>query len=79
MTSPTPIPAVPPLAAFATTGPGQFVTIDANYYYRLHNPGPERAVYCQFRTVPLKQPAHCIESKATEFVNRLSLDRHRSV
>ncbi len=37
-------------------GEGQFVHIDANYYYRLHNPGPEPAVYCQFRTVPLKQP-----------------------
>ena len=37
-------------------GPGQFVHIDANYYYRLHNPGPEPAVYCQFRTVPAKQP-----------------------
>jgi quercetin dioxygenase-like cupin family protein len=35
---------------------GQFVHIDANYYYRLHNPGPEPAVYCQFRTLPLKQP-----------------------
>ena len=31
---------------------GQFVHIDANYYYRLHNPGPEPAVYCQFRTLP---------------------------
>ncbi|HEY3116308.1 MAG TPA: cupin domain-containing protein [Chloroflexota bacterium] len=39
-----------------TLVPGQFVTIDANYYYRLHNPGPEPAVYCQFRTVPLRQP-----------------------
>jgi len=37
-------------------GPGQFVTIDANYYYRLHNPGPEPAVYCQFRTLPARQP-----------------------
>ena len=39
-----------------TLGAGQFVHIDANYYYRLHNPGPEPAVYCQFRTVPAKQP-----------------------
>jgi len=39
-----------------TLGPGQFVHIDANYYYRLHNPGPEPAVYCQFRTLPAKQP-----------------------
>jgi quercetin dioxygenase-like cupin family protein len=31
---------------------GQFVHIDQNYYYRLHNPGPEPAVYCQFRTLP---------------------------
>jgi len=37
-------------------GPGQFVHIDANYYYRLHNPGPEPAVYCQFRTLPARQP-----------------------
>ena len=37
-------------------GPGQFVHIDAGYYYRLHNPGPEPAVYCQFRTVPAKPP-----------------------
>ncbi|MPZ15180.1 MAG: cupin domain-containing protein [Chloroflexi bacterium] len=35
---------------------GQFAHIDANYYYRLHNPGPGPAVYCQFRTVPQKQP-----------------------
>src|SRR2546430_2588652 len=35
---------------------GQFVHIDANYYYRLHNPGPEPAVYCQFRTLPARQP-----------------------
>ena len=35
---------------------GQFVTIDANYYYRLHNPGPDPAVYCQFRTLPARQP-----------------------
>jgi mannose-6-phosphate isomerase-like protein (cupin superfamily) len=39
-----------------TLGPGQFVHIDANYYYRLENPGPEPAVYCQFRTLPAKQP-----------------------
>ena len=39
-----------------TLGPGQLVHIDANYYYRLHNPGPDPAVYCQFRTVPAKQP-----------------------
>jgi len=31
---------------------GQFVHIDQNYYYRLHNPGPDPAVYCQFRTLP---------------------------
>jgi quercetin dioxygenase-like cupin family protein len=37
-------------------GPGQFVHIDANYYYRLHNPGPEPAIYCQFRTLPAKPP-----------------------
>ena len=37
-------------------GPGQFVHIDAGYYYRLHNPGPDPAVYCQFRTVPAKPP-----------------------
>jgi quercetin dioxygenase-like cupin family protein len=37
-------------------GPGQFVHIDANYYYRLHNPGPEPSVYCQFRTLPAKPP-----------------------
>jgi len=39
-----------------TLGAGQFVHIDANYYYRLHNPVPEPAVYCQFRTLPAKQP-----------------------
>lgn len=37
-------------------GPGQFVHIDANYYYELHNPGPEQAVYYQVRTLPSKQP-----------------------
>ena len=31
---------------------GQFVHINENYYYRLHNPGPDPAVYCQFRTLP---------------------------
>lgn len=35
---------------------GQFATINANYYYRLQNPGPGPAVYCQFRTIPKKQP-----------------------
>jgi mannose-6-phosphate isomerase-like protein (cupin superfamily) len=35
---------------------GQFVHIDNGYYYRLHNPGPGPAVYCQFRTVPKVQP-----------------------
>ena len=28
----------------------------AGYYYQLHNPGPEPAVYCQFGTVPAKPP-----------------------
>ena len=37
-----------------TLGPGEFVHIDAGYYYRLHNPGPEVAMYCQFRTLPDK-------------------------
>ena len=35
---------------------GQYVHIDANYYYRLHNPGPAPAVYLQFRTLPAKEP-----------------------
>ena len=35
---------------------GQFVHIDNGYYYRLHNPGPGPAVYCQFRTLPAKEP-----------------------
>jgi mannose-6-phosphate isomerase-like protein (cupin superfamily) len=35
---------------------GQYVHIDANYYYRLHNPGPTPAVYVQFRTLPAKEP-----------------------
>ena len=39
-----------------TLGEGQFVHIDANYYYRLHNPGPDPAVYCQFRSLPAKAP-----------------------
>jgi quercetin dioxygenase-like cupin family protein len=39
-----------------TLGPGQFVQIAAGYYYRLHNPGTEPAVYCQFGTVPANQP-----------------------
>jgi len=43
-----------------TLGPGQFVHIDAGYYYRLHNPGPEGAVYCQFRTLPAKPPTRRI-------------------
>ena len=39
-----------------TLGPGEFVHIKAGYYYRLHNPGPEPGVYCQFRTLPSKPP-----------------------
>ena len=39
-----------------TLGPGEFVHIAAGYYYRLHNPGSEMAVYCQFRTIPVKEP-----------------------
>ena len=39
-----------------TLGPGQFAQIAAGYYYRLHNPGPEPAVYCQFGTVPARKP-----------------------
>ena len=39
-----------------TLGPGEFAQIAAGSYYRLHNPGPEPAVYCQFRTVPAKRP-----------------------
>lgn len=35
---------------------GQFAHVKANYYYRLHNPGPEPAVYCQFRTLPKVHP-----------------------
>ena len=39
-----------------TLNPGDFVQIKAGYYYQLHNPGPEPAVYCQFGTVPSKPP-----------------------
>ena len=39
-----------------TLGPGEFVQIKAGYYYQLHNPGPEPAVYCQFQTRPAKPP-----------------------
>ena len=39
-----------------TLGPGDVVQIKAGYYYQLHNPGPEPAVYCQFGTVPAKPP-----------------------
>ena len=39
-----------------TLGPGDFVQIKAGYYYQLHNPGPEQAVYCQFGTVPARPP-----------------------
>ena len=35
---------------------GHFVQIRAGYYYQLHNPGPERAVYCQFQTVSPNPP-----------------------
>ena len=35
-----------------TLNPGDFVQIKAGYYYQLHNPGTEMAVYCQFRTIP---------------------------
>jgi mannose-6-phosphate isomerase-like protein (cupin superfamily) len=35
---------------------GELVHIDNNYYYRLHNPGPEPAVYYQFRTLPKNHP-----------------------
>lgn len=40
----------------AVLGPGELAHIKANYYYRLHNPGPEPAVYCQFRTLPAEPP-----------------------
>lgn len=39
-----------------TVGPGEFVQIDAGYYYRLHNPGPEPAVYVQFHSIRAKAP-----------------------
>jgi quercetin dioxygenase-like cupin family protein len=39
-----------------TLEPGQFAHIKAGYYYQLHNPGPDPAVYCQFRTLPAKPP-----------------------
>ena len=39
-----------------TLNPGDFVQIKAGYYYQLHNPGTETAIYCQFRTIPA-QPA----------------------
>ena len=39
-----------------TLNPGDFVQIKAGYYYQLHNPGTELAVYCQFRTIPVKRP-----------------------
>jgi quercetin dioxygenase-like cupin family protein len=39
-----------------TLGEGQFVHIKAGYYYRLHNPGPDPAVYFQVRTLPAKPP-----------------------
>lgn len=39
-----------------TVGPGQFVQIDAGYYYRLHNPGPEPLVCCQFHSIREKMP-----------------------
>ena len=37
-------------------GAGDFVQIKAGYYYRLENPGPEPAVYCQFQTRAAKPP-----------------------
>ncbi len=43
-----------------TLGPGEFAHVAAGYYYRLHNPGPEPAVYCQFRTVPAKLPKRTV-------------------
>jgi quercetin dioxygenase-like cupin family protein len=39
-----------------TVGRGSFVQIKAGYYYQLHNPGPGRAVYCQFQTVSPNPP-----------------------
>ena len=39
-----------------TLGPGDFVQIKGGYYYQLHNPGTETAVYCQFGTVPARPP-----------------------
>jgi quercetin dioxygenase-like cupin family protein len=35
---------------------GHFVQIKAGYYYQLHNPGPGRAVYCQFQTISPNPP-----------------------
>jgi quercetin dioxygenase-like cupin family protein len=35
-----------------TLNEGDFVQIKAGYYYQLHNPGTEQAIYCQFRTIP---------------------------
>ncbi len=37
-----------------TLNPGDFVQIKAGYWYQLHNPGTEQAIYCQFRTIPAK-------------------------
>ena len=39
-----------------TLRPGEFVQIQAGYRYRLHKPGAEPAVYCQFQTIPTKPP-----------------------
>ena len=39
-----------------TLGPGEFAQIKAGYYYQLHNPGPEPAVYCQFQTLSANSP-----------------------
>ena len=37
-------------------GPGDVIHIKGGYYYKLHNPGPERAIYANFQPTPPNRP-----------------------
>jgi mannose-6-phosphate isomerase-like protein (cupin superfamily) len=44
-----------------TVGPGEVVHIKGGYYYKLENPGPEPAIYCNFQpTPPRKVKRHTV-------------------
>lgn len=57
---------------------GQFAHIDNGYYYRLHNPGPDPAVYVQFRTLPARPPKRRIVFFAESSRGKKMLDEQKA-